>query len=46
MRWSSEPNPWRWGFALLPIRLGDEVIWLERYWWRNGGDCIEVKPWR
>ena len=46
MRWTRENNPWRKRFALFPVSLSDgptrTTIWLEWYWSRWGGDCIET----
>lgn len=27
---------WRWRhrFALFPVRIGDDLVWLQWYWWR------------
>lgn len=46
MKWTSESNPWRRRFALLPVTLHHgptrETIWLQWFWARDGGDCREV----
>lgn len=46
MRWFAEsPGRWRRRFAWLPVSVGyatPEVVWLEGYWARPGGDCTEV----
>lgn len=45
MKWSSiDPRDgWRDRFALLPVKIGDEWVWLERYQRRFMGDCYEVR---
>ena len=25
-------NGWKLSFALLPVKIGDTLVWLERYW--------------
>lgn len=29
---------WRWVFAFFPVRIHDEIVWLE--WYRYRGDCV------
>lgn len=45
MRWSAIDNRdgWRKRFAFLPVKIGDEWLWLERYGRRFMGDCYEVR---
>jgi hypothetical protein len=38
----SREDDWRRGFALLPIKIGDEWVWLERFWYRPRGEFTEV----
>ncbi len=42
MHWKFDPHRWHRRFALLPIVLSDEVIWLCWYWARPGGEYTEV----
>lgn len=43
MRFQAEPRGrWRLVFAWFPLKIGDEVVWLELYWRRFAGDCFEV----
>ena len=41
MRWSSGPE-WKRRFAFIPMEIEGVWHWLEPYWARPGGDCIEV----
>ena len=34
---------WRTRFAILPVKIGDQWVWLERYERRFMGDCYEVR---
>lgn len=45
MRWKAEPRRWKPCFAIVPVKVGDKVIWMERYWSRFYGDCTEVRLW-
>lgn len=43
MRWKAKsPFDWRARFAWLPVKIGDEWLWLERYQRRFCGDFYEV----
>jgi len=41
-----EDDGWRKRFAILPINLREEIIWLEWYWAREMGLYTEVYPGR
>jgi hypothetical protein len=45
MKWQlRDPYEWRRAFALIPVLVGDALVWLEWYWVRqspNSGD----EPW-
>lgn len=43
MRWRNRTWKWKRHFALLPISLSNETIWLEWVWRRFCGDCYEVR---
>lgn len=47
MRWSLKAPEWERRFAVLPVQIGDEFIWLEWYWARycgnELGDAWEVR---
>ena len=36
MRWNAkDPFRWRKSFAWLPVKIGDERLWWDWYWWRD-----------
>lgn len=39
---AKDKNRWHRWFALIPITIGKETIWLEWYWYRWCGDVTEV----
>lgn len=39
MRRPNRSHEWRRRFAFLPVLIGDEWVWLERYWIRRCGDA-------
>jgi hypothetical protein len=42
MRWKAKPeNPWKRRFALLPVKIGDQWLWMERYYSAYWGECLE-----
>lgn len=43
MRWPVKRCDWRRSFAWLPVKIGDEWIWLERYESRPMGEYREVR---
>lgn len=44
MRWKApDLNKWKRRFAWLPVKIGSEVIWLERYQSRCMGEYREVR---
>ena len=42
MRWKQNDG-WRRRFALLPLFVSDEVVWLQTYWARPRGEYTEVR---
>lgn len=43
MRWKAkDPFRWRRGFAWLPIKIGEQWLWLERYWHRDQCEYRQV----
>lgn len=44
MRWKAN-DPWAWKptFAFLPVKIGEEEVWLEWYERRFCGDHYEVR---
>lgn len=45
MRWSAtDPRDgWRRRFALLPVKIGDQIIWLEWFERRVTGHYYEIR---
>ena len=46
MRFKINPDKndgWEISFAFMPLKIGNEIIWLERYWSRFMGIYTEVK---
>lgn len=44
MRWAATPrHGWHTSFAILPVKIGERWVWLERYERRFMGDCYEVR---
>jgi hypothetical protein len=44
MRWPAKDRSiWRAWFAWLPVKIGSQVVWLERVERRFCGDCYEVR---
>ena len=45
MRWSSiDPRQgWRRRFALFPVKIGEQWLWLEKYEARHMGEYREVR---
>lgn len=43
MRWAVTKCDWRKRFAWLPVKIGDEWVWLERYECRPMGEYREVR---
>lgn len=43
MRWKTDQNLWRRRFALLPVKIGEEWIWLEWFERRFCGEYYEVR---
>lgn len=43
MKWTYKRNPWRRKFAIIPVCVEGECIWLRWYWARWMGDCREVE---
>lgn len=42
MRWKAKaPNRWAKRFALIPVRVDDEWLWLGWYWARFCGEYVE-----
>ncbi len=43
MRWRNRDlHGWQRRFAVLPVTVADETVWLEWFWRRFAGDCIEI----
>lgn len=44
MRWSkTKGDGWHKRFAILPVRIGDEILWLEWFERRFAGEYYEVR---
>ena len=43
MRWKAKADGWRPAFAWLPVKIGDEWIWWERYERQFMGECYFVR---
>jgi len=42
MRWKNTSWDWKRKFAILPVNVGDQWIWLEFYWSKFCGDYYSV----
>ena len=42
MRWKNTSWDWKRKFAILPVNVGDQWIWLEFYWSKFQGDYYNV----
>lgn len=39
MIWSRKrKSDWRRWFAIIPVPIGDEVVWLQWFWWKPCGE--------
>ena len=44
MRWlAKRRDDWSVGFAVLPVTIGDDVVWLERYLYKFCGEYTAVE---
>lgn len=39
MRWPDRYHEWRRRFAIVPVLIGDEWVWLEWFWIQRCGDA-------
>lgn len=43
MRWPVKDDDWKRRFAWLPVKIGDEWVWLEHFECRDMGEYRQVR---